>query len=64
MSARTSVIITLVALGLAGCAAQGSQVSYREFLPNTNEDPAWAHNPPGSADYAAGSQATPPGAPR
>jgi len=48
------------ALALAACAGQSPHLSYSDYLPNTNEDPAWARNtnPPAVPD-----RATPPRSP-
>lgn len=36
----------LVALALTACGTPAPQFGYSEFLPNTNEDPAWARSAP------------------
>ncbi|HZQ60002.1 MAG TPA: hypothetical protein VFC24_01560 [Casimicrobiaceae bacterium] len=43
MQMRTWAAVAFTTLTVAACAT-GPQLSYPEFLPNTNEDPAWARN--------------------
>lgn len=42
MQARSWIAVAFVALTLTACAAPGPRLGYEEFLPNTNENPAWA----------------------
>lgn len=55
MHVRSRTAVVLATLALAACAVQGPHLDYADFLPNTNEDPAWARKAPQSG--AAGQEA-------